>query len=310
MPLYLLSNNSYVKDNIFKFGYFKKSYNELLLQYAKSKRTIINPFIIKWWNIESSIKIEKEIHKVLKKDYKIENICSEWYKCDSLSYIINKINNEINIKHKNYMNNQILLYDFNRYSIFKFMIMNNIGISIKNYVDNLDKTYFNEFVKITSLNIFNLKFFAKKFYTCVYIDKLNYEKIKTHLCNIVKKYNSAFFINYINIESQNIEVEFEKYKRQFSKKEYNDYIKQNKNNIIKKYNVLNYYAEIIFLTNEDLKEKIYKIDNIDNMKVLDIMNNYNFHNNLVVYFKNNIINIKRYTLYQLLNYRNKTLMKY
>lgn len=60
MPFYIISNESYVKDNIYKFGYSSKSKEELLKQYSKNKRLIINPFILKWWNVEGSIKEEKK----------------------------------------------------------------------------------------------------------------------------------------------------------------------------------------------------------------------------------------------------------
>lgn len=246
MPLYLLSNYSYIKDNIFKFGYSKKNYDELLLQYTRNKRTIVNPFIIKWWNIESCIKIEKEIHRTLKKDPNIENISSEWYKCKSLSYIIKKINDEILLKHEKYKNNKIL-DEFQRYSLFKYMIKKEIKLSTETYINNLDKSYLHNLIKITTLDESNVKFFVKKIFTYMYTKDFNkYKRIDYHLYNIFKNYNSAFFINYINIESYKIEVEFDSYKRQFSKKEYIEYVKKNNSNILKTNKIINYYAEIIF----------------------------------------------------------------
>lgn len=298
MPLYLLSNCSYIKDNIFKFGYSKKKYDELLLQYTKNKRTIVNPFIIKWWNIESCIKIEKEIHRNLKKDSNIENISSEWYKCKSLSYIIKKIDDEILLKHKKYTNNKIL-DEFKRYSIFKYMIKKEIKLSIENYINNLDKSYLHNLIKITSLDIFNFNFFIKKIFTYVYTKDFENKKIKHNLCNILKNYNSPFFINYINIESYNIEVEFDEYKKQFSKKEYIEYVQKGNKNILKTNNIINYYAEVIFLTNENLKEKLYNIKKLNKTEILYIIEDSDFYKNIDIYFKNNTINIKKYTLYQL-----------
>lgn len=105
MPFYIISNESYVKDNIYKFGYSSKSKEELLMQYSKNKRLIINPFILKWWNVEGSIKEEKKIHNILGDSKNITRINNEWYKCHDLflfMFIINEqINNHICINEEN-----------------------------------------------------------------------------------------------------------------------------------------------------------------------------------------------------------------
>ncbi len=98
MPFYVLSSNSYIKVNVYKFGYSSKSKNELLKQYEKNKRTIPNPFILQWWD-EGSLKNEKIIHNILRKMDIIENIDGEWYECDNLFLFLTLINDEIhNIK--------------------------------------------------------------------------------------------------------------------------------------------------------------------------------------------------------------------
>lgn len=60
MPFYILSSLSCIKNNEYKFGFSTKSKDELLNQYERNKRVIPNPFILKWWDVESSIKIEKK----------------------------------------------------------------------------------------------------------------------------------------------------------------------------------------------------------------------------------------------------------
>lgn len=47
MPYYIISSESCVKNNEYKFGYSSKSKHELLRQYEKNKRVIPNPFILK-----------------------------------------------------------------------------------------------------------------------------------------------------------------------------------------------------------------------------------------------------------------------
>lgn len=99
MPFYIISNESYIKDNKYKFGYSSKSKDELLKQYEKNRRYIINPLIINWWDIEGSIKKEKEIHNILCNSKNIYRFNGEWYKCENLYYLMNIINEQINKSH-------------------------------------------------------------------------------------------------------------------------------------------------------------------------------------------------------------------
>lgn len=95
MPFYVITNESYIKNNYYKFGYSSKNKEELLKQYEKNKRYIINPFIINWWDIKGSIKDEKEVHKILRKNINICCFNSEWYKCNNLIYLLFIINEQI-----------------------------------------------------------------------------------------------------------------------------------------------------------------------------------------------------------------------
>lgn len=96
MPFYIISNESYIKDNKYKFGYSSKSKNELLKQYEINKRFITNPFIINWWNAKGSITQEKNIHNILRNSKKIKHISGEWYECEDLLYLMFIINDQIN----------------------------------------------------------------------------------------------------------------------------------------------------------------------------------------------------------------------
>lgn len=171
MPLYILSNKSYIKDNLYKFGYSKKNKEELLFQYKKNKRIIVEPFIIKWWDIESCIKIEKKIHSLLNKNKNIENTYGEWYRCNKLSYLLEIINEEIIKNHNIEKTEKILIKKENlcKYDVFKYMIENNINLSIKNYINNLDDYYLNDFINFTSLNKSNIGFFNKRIFDHIYI---------------------------------------------------------------------------------------------------------------------------------------------
>lgn len=95
MPFYIISNESYIKDNKYKFGYSSKSKDELLKQYEKNKRYIINPLIINWWDIEGSKQKEKEIHNILYNSKNIYKCNSEWYECEKLYYLMDIINEQI-----------------------------------------------------------------------------------------------------------------------------------------------------------------------------------------------------------------------
>lgn len=95
MPFYILSTESSVKNNEYKFRYSSKTKDELLFQYSKNKRTIVNPFILEWWNKSAKIKDEKKIHNILRNTYGIYNILGEWYRCNTLLYLLTRINIEI-----------------------------------------------------------------------------------------------------------------------------------------------------------------------------------------------------------------------
>lgn len=74
MPFYVLSCLSCIKNNEYKFGFSTKTKEELLKQYEQNKRVIPKPFILKWWDIQGSLSIEKNIHKILCNTYNIEKI--------------------------------------------------------------------------------------------------------------------------------------------------------------------------------------------------------------------------------------------
>lgn len=139
MPFYLLSSNSHIKNDIFKFGYSSKSKNELLIQYEKNKRTIPNPFIIQWWDV-GLLKTEKKIHNVLRNMENIENVDGEWYKCNNLLYFLTIINNEIK---KNQESNEHIIK--NNQKIIK---KNKDNIFIINNIEDFTliflKLYFND----------------------------------------------------------------------------------------------------------------------------------------------------------------------
>lgn len=50
-----------------------------------------------------------------------------------------------------------------------------------------------------------------------------------------------------------------------------------------------------------MSEKNYKIKNLDKIEILNIIEDPYFYKNINIYFKNDIIKIKKYTLYQLIN---------
>lgn len=91
----------------------------------------------------------------------------------------------------------------------------------------------------------------------------------------------SFFINYINLENSCIEIEFEKYKKQITKKEFNELKYDNR--ILKISKIINYYAEIIILTDEKIYEKQYKIKNINNLNISEIIENPIFYDDINIY---------------------------
>lgn len=195
MPFYIISNESYVKDDKYKFGFSSKSKHELLNQYEKNKRIIPNPFILKWWDDEGSIKKEKQIHNILNNIYNVSQ-SGEWYKCNDLLYImkiIDEIINNIDGKIKkcffNVLNQKGSRFD-NEKSIINIININKKQKILINY-------YY-------IINLFNIQEYKKMFDTITFnIDGKKYIEYEFFLWyidnNIIKDdFFIKSFINNIN----------------------------------------------------------------------------------------------------------------
>lgn len=200
MPFYLLSSVSSIKNNEYKFGYSSKEKNVLLKQYEKNKRLIVNPFIVQWWDIQGSLKLEKEIHIILRNIKEIDHVSGEWYNCDNLLYLLNVINNKLNNineiesssnivffeeKVKNNMENCIyILNKKNKQQIFiKYDFIKLFNIEhLKNIIKNI------------SININNVKYLEYEFFIWFFKKYVKDEKIK----NIIIKELNKNIIHYVN----------------------------------------------------------------------------------------------------------------
>lgn len=207
MPFYVLSSISYLKDNVYKFGYSSKTKEDLLKQYECSKRTIIDPFILEWWNINSSINKEKIIHNILCNNYKniIKNIKGEWYRCNSLFCFLKTIDMEIN-KLENKLQNEVdYKKDDNEESKNKDIICeirnNNIYKYYRKELQILIKyEYILKLFNIKELKI-NMKY-KKEFYKIVFIE------------NDSEYIRFDFLMKYID----NNEIKYLKFKNEIIKK--------------------------------------------------------------------------------------------
>lgn len=177
MPFYILSTESSVKNNEYKFGYSSKTKDELLFQYSKNKRTIVNPFILEWWNKSAKIKDEKKIHNILRNTNGIYNISGEWYRCNTLLYLLTRINIEIEkIKPEN-KNNICEIHI--KENIFK---ENNkkISLILKETIIDIKKLENQLLIDIIDSGEMLIKYWPLKYYE-KYSDIINYKIIYFHI---------------------------------------------------------------------------------------------------------------------------------
>lgn len=233
MPYYILSNESCLKNNEYKFGYSSKSRYELLKQYERNKRVIANPFILKWWNDEGSIKKEKQIHNNLCISSHIKRVSGEWYRCHDLLYFMSYIdeqikeinnddinkNNNIRIKNKiiklliisyykciyinmkNIKEIQENIKYFKKNGIYIFN-KNNKQIILINY--SITKLLDEETIKLVNeyesnynitFTVDNYKYFKYCFFVRYIINKIKNLKNKTNIINIINYTIKNYIVN-------------------------------------------------------------------------------------------------------------------
>lgn len=288
MPFYILSSLSCIKNNEYKFGFSTKSKDELLKQYERNKRVIPNPFILKWWNVKTTIKTEKNIHKILQNTYNIENVSGEWYKCYDLLYFMSLIDELIE----------------NAKTEIDVLKLSNKNKYVKDIICILEKDK-NQKILINSeyiFNAFNIKE-CKNLFNINNIEYLDYEVFIWHINNNNDIKNMAF--------------------RNFIIKNINDIIKNyildididNFKNIIKNKNILNFnnYELDIYEGLEYIEVDLYYDYNIEkyarkfiNDKTDIILNHINKNVNLDCYFIKNI-NFNNVNIVMHNNKKNKTL---
>lgn len=310
MPYYILSNESCVKNNEYKFGFSSKNKDELLKQYEKNKRVISNPFVLKWWENAGSLKNEKEIHKKLRNTYSITSTSGEWYKCLDLLYFMLFIDDQI--KNKNMINENVNKVNKNteyekEINIHEDLIYEDI-YKIKNLLINYYKDDDNMFKNMKDDEIYDELNNTYKSYTD--IDKnieqnlnilyltynLDFYDLSLRLLvilfeNIVKIFGIDY--KYISLKINN-EV-YISYKKDIDYLKTSDIYIFNKNN--RQHILINY--EIIELFDEEKIKFINEYEKKHNIKVTVNNSKYLIYSFLVKYiikdienidFKKNIIN--------------------
>lgn len=188
---------------------------------------------------------------------------------------LNKLNSEIKI-----LQNKNTISFNNKFPIYKIKSLNEIKIHSSYFSKNKIIIYIKEYIKNNKHLLFTLN---------------------NELCNtayFVKNFNIYDLNIKIYIKEKQIELSLENYLRNY-KKIINIYGKENINIYIRLY-----YTICAVSLNNNKSDIFYEVLNLEKKELFESILEDNLYENIDIYVNNNIIKIKKFTLYQLL-YFNK-----